>query len=86
MLIPANNTIKDVCQREIAMEVGDKELMIIDNREVRDLGHGAPKVRAHPQRWRQEDQDFKVILDYTRSYPELHGTRKKTTLTINNNM
>lgn len=40
MLIPANNTIKDVCQREIAMEVGDKELMIIDNREVRDLGQG----------------------------------------------
>ena len=36
------------------MEVGDEELMTVDNREERDLGqggwgHGAPKVLAHPQ-------------------------------------
>lgn len=27
-------------------------------------GYGAPKVLAHPQRWRQGEWEFKVILDY----------------------
>lgn len=74
-----------MCQREIGMEIGDEEFIIVDNREVRDLGQEDGDMGL-PKSWLIPSAIFGLStrsLDYTGSKKYM-GLEKK--IHINNNI